>query len=191
MEPLIVISYSYLLGSIPFGFILTKIFIKKDIRKSGSGNIGASNVLRSGGKFLGLLTLLLDGAKGYFAILITINNFQDYLILSASLTFMGHLFPIWLKFKGGKGVATYLGILFAINLILAIVFILTWIIIILISKYPSLASLVSAFIVLITNFLFNGMHQSFILILFFLLILYSHKTNIQRLKARTENKINL
>jgi len=191
MEPLIVISYSYLLGSIPFGFILTKIFIKKDIRKSGSGNIGASNVLRSGGKFLGLLTLLLDGAKGYFAILITINNFQDYLILSASLTFMGHLFPIWLKFKGGKGVATYLGILFAINLILAIVFILTWIIIILISKYPSLASLVSAFIVLIANFLFNGMHQSFILILFFLLILYSHKTNIQRLKARTENKINL
>ena len=191
MEPFIVISYSYLLGSIPFGFILTKIFIKKDIRKSGSGNIGASNVLRSGGKFLGLLTLLLDGAKGYFAILIAINNFQDYLILSASLTFMGHLFPIWLKFKGGKGVATYLGILFAINFILAIVFILTWIIIILISKYPSLASLVSAFTVLILNFLFNGMYQSFILILFFLLILYSHKTNIQRLKAGTENKINL
>ena len=191
MEPLIVIFYSYLLGSIPFGFILTKIFIKKDIRKSGSGNIGASNVLRSGGKFLGLLTLLLDGAKGYFAILITINNFQDYLILSASLTFMGHLFPIWLKFKGGKGVATYLGILFAINFILAIVFILTWIIIILISKYPSLASLVSTFIVLVVNFIFNGMYQSFILILFFLLILYSHKSNIQRLKAGTENKINL
>ena len=87
MEPLIVISYSYLLGSIPFGFILTKIFIKKDIRKSGSGNIGASNVLRSGGKFLGLLTLLLDGAKGYFAILITINNFQDYLILVSQKKF--------------------------------------------------------------------------------------------------------
>ena len=167
METFIVISYAYLLGSIPFGFILTKIFIKKDIRKSGSGNIGASNVLRSGGKILGLLTLLLDGAKGYFAILITLNNFQDYLILSASLTFMGHLFPIWLKFKGGKGVATYLGILFAINFILAIVFILTWIIIILISKYPSLASLVSTFIVLIVNFIFNGMYQSFILILFF------------------------
>ena len=191
METFIVISYAYLLGSIPFGFILTKIFIKKDIRKSGSGNIGASNVLRSGGKFLGLLTLLLDGAKGYFAILITLNNFQDYLILSASLTFMGHLFPIWLKFKGGKGVATYLGILFAINFILAIVFILTWIIIILISKYPSLASLVSTFMVLIVNFIFNGMYQSFILILFFLLILYSHKSNIQRLKAGTENKINL
>ena len=191
MEPFIVISYAYLLGSIPFGFILTKIFVKKDIRKSGSGNIGASNVLRSGGKFLGLLTLLLDGAKGYFAILITLNNFQDYLILSASLTFMGHLFPIWLKFKGGKGVATYLGILIAINFILAIVFILTWIIIILISKYPSLASLVSTFIVLIVNFIFNGMYQSFILILFFLLILYSHKSNIQRLKAGTENKINL
>ena len=191
MEPFLVILYSYLLGSIPFGFILTKIFIKKDIRKSGSGNIGASNVLRSGGKFLGLLTLLLDGAKGYFTILITVNNFQDYLILSASLTFMGHLFPIWLRFKGGKGVATYLGILFAINYILAIIFILTWVIIILISKYPSLASLVSTFIVLIVNFLFNGMHQSSILILFFLLILYSHKTNIQRLKAGTENKINL
>ena len=179
------------MGSIPFGLILTKIFLKKDLRNIGSGNIGATNVLRTGNKTIGYITLSLDILKAVIPVIFVKIYYTDFLYVASLCIFIGHVFPVWLKFKGGKGVATYLGILFAINFILATVFILTWIVIILISKYPSLASLMSAFIVLIVNFLFNGMYQSFIFILFFLLILYSHKTNIQRLKAGTENKINL
>ncbi len=190
-EILIVGLYSYLAGSIPFGLILAKIFLKQDIRQSGSGNIGATNVLRTGGKLLGLLTLILDGLKGYIAVLVTMKYYQDYIFLSALLSFLGHLFPIWLKFKGGKGVATYLGILFAFNILLPLVFIVSWLVIVFISKFVSLASLVSTFIVLIVNIFLKGLDQSVILFLFFVLIMYSHKTNIGRLKAGTENKINL
>ena len=190
-EILIVGLYSYLAGSIPFGLILAKIFLKQDIRQSGSGNIGATNVLRTGGKLLGLLTLILDGLKGYIAVLVTMKYYQDYIFLSALLSFLGHLFPIWLKFKGGKGVATYLGILFAFNILLPPVFIVSWLVIVFISKFSSLASLVSTFIVLIVNIFLKGLDQSVILFLFFVLIMYSHKTNIGRLKAGTENKINL
>ena len=190
-EILIVGLYSYLAGSIPFGLILAKIFLKQDIRQSGSGNIGATNVLRTGGKLLGLLTLILDGLKGYIAVLVTMKYYQDYIFLSALLVFLGHLFPIWLKFKGGKGVATYLGILFAFNILLPLVFIVSWLVIVFISKFSSLASLVSTFIVLIVNIFLKGLDQSVILFLFFVLIMYSHKTNIGRLKAGTENKINL
>ena len=190
-EILIVGLYSYLAGSIPFGLILAKIFLKQDIRQSGSGNIGATNVLRTGGKLLGLLTLILDGLKGYIAVLVTMKYYQDYIFLSALLVFLGHLFPIWLKFKGGKGVATYLGILFAFNILLPLVFIVSWLVIVFISKFASLASLVSTFIVLIVNIFLKGLDQSVILFLFFVLIMYSHKTNIGRLKAGTENKINL
>ena len=190
-EILTVGLYSYLAGSIPFGLILAKIFLKQDIRQSGSGNIGATNVLRTGGKLLGLLTLILDGLKGYIAVLVTMKYYQDYIFLSALLVFLGHLFPIWLKFKGGKGVATYLGILFAFNILLPLVFIVSWLVIVFISKFVSLASLVSTFIVLIVNIFLEGLDQSVILFLFFVLIMYSHKTNIGRLKAGTENKINL
>ena len=190
-EILTVGLYSYLAGSIPFGLILAKIFLKQDIRQSGSGNIGATNVLRTGGKLLGLLTLILDGLKGYIAVLVTMKYYQDYIFLSALLAFLGHLFPIWLKFKGGKGVATYLGILFAFNILLPLVFIVSWLVIVFISKFSSLASLVSTLIVLIVNIFLKGLDQSVILFLFFVLIMYSHKTNIGRLKAGTENKINL
>ena len=93
-----------------FGLVLTKVFLNQDIRKSGSGNIGATNVIRSGNKYLGLATLILDGTKGYFAVLVTYKYYPDYFILSSLMTFIGHIFPIWLRFKGGKGVATYLGI---------------------------------------------------------------------------------
>tara|TARA_B100000700_G_C14754681_1_gene719217 strand:+ start:258 stop:836 length:579 start_codon:yes stop_codon:yes gene_type:complete len=192
MQEIFIISlYSYILGSLPFGLLLTKTFLNHDIRTSGSGNIGATNVLRYGNKVLGLLTLILDGLKGYIAVIITFKYYQDYFILSALITFIGHLFPIWLKFKGGKGVATYLGILFAINIFLPIVFISIWILIILITKYASIASLTSSFAVLVTNLFWKGFDQSFILFIFFILILYRHKTNIGRLKAGTENKINL
>ena len=192
MQEIFFISiYSYLLGSIPFGLIFSKIFLKKDIRQSGSGNIGATNVLRSGGKVLGFLTLIMDGLKSYLAVMITIRFFSDYFFLSAILVFLGHLFPIWLKFKGGKGVATYLGILFGLNFSYALVFILSWLTIMFTTKYVSLSSLVSSLIVLLLNIYLEGFNKSFMLFLFLLLIIYSHRTNIERLKSSTENKINL
>ena len=192
MQEIFFISiYSYLLGSIPFGLIVSKIFLKKDIRQSGSGNIGATNVLRSGGKVLGFLTLIMDGLKSYLAVMITIRFFSDYLFLSAILVFLGHLFSIWLKFKGGKGVATYLGILFGLNFFYAVVFILSWLTVIFITKYVSLGSLVSSLIVLLLNIYFEGLNESIMLFLFLVLIVYSHRTNIGRLKSGTENKINL
>ena len=192
MQEIIIIGiYSYLLGSIPFGLILSKIFLKKDIRQSGSGNIGATNVLRSGGKVLGFFTLILDGLKSYLAVIITIGFFSDYFFLSSVLVFLGHLFPIWLKFKGGKGVATYLGILFALNFYYAVIFILSWLIIIFLTKYVSLGSIVSSLIVLLFNVYFEGFNESIMLFIFLVLIIYSHRTNIGRLKAGIENKINL
>ena len=192
MQEIFFISiYSYLLGSIPFGLILSKIFLKKDIRQSGSGNIGATNVLRSGGKVLGFLTLIMDGLKSYLAVMITIRFFSDYFFLSAILVLLGHLFPMWLRFKGGKGVATYLGILFGLNFFYAVVFILSWLTIIFITKFVSLGSLVSSLIVLSMNVYFEGLNDSIMLFLFLVLIIYSHRTNIGRLKSGTESKINL
>ena len=167
MQEIFFISiYSYLLGSIPFGLILTNTFLKKDIRKSGSGNIGATNVLRSGGKVLGFLTLIMDGLKSYLAVMITIRFFSDYFFLSAVLVFLGHLFPIWLKFRGGKGVAAYLGILFGLNFSYALVFILSWLTIIFMTKYVSLGSLVSSLIVLLLNVYFEGFNESIMLFFF-------------------------
>ena len=121
IELFYVVIYSYIFGSIPFGLILTKIFLKKDIREIGSGNIGATNVLRTGKKFLGVATLLLDAFKGYFSVVITLNFFPEYVYLSALLCFLGHVFPVWLKFDGGKGIAVYLGVLFAISTNLALI----------------------------------------------------------------------
>ena len=111
---IIVAVYSYLLGSIPFGLLLTKIFLKKDIREIGSGNIGTTNVLRTGKKSLAVTTLMLDLLKGYFSIIITFTYFENHISYSALICFIGHIFPVWLKFKGGKGVATYLGVILAL-----------------------------------------------------------------------------
>ena len=115
MEVIIVAITSYLMGSIPFGFILTKIFLKKDIRGIGSGNIGATNALRTGNKSLGYGTLLLDILKAIIPVIYTKLNYPDYIFITSMFVFLGHVFPLWLKFKGGKGVAPYVGILFSIN----------------------------------------------------------------------------
>ena len=112
---IIVALYSYLLGSIPFGLVLTKIFLKKDIRKTGSGNIGATNVLRTGKKYLAASTFFLDSLKGYVAVFISTEIFQDLSLYSAFFCLVGHIYSIWLKFKGGKGVATFIGILFVLS----------------------------------------------------------------------------
>ena len=147
MELILVISISYLMGSIPFGLILTKIFLKKDIREIGSGNIGATNVLRTGNKTIGYLTLVLDVLKAIIPVIYIKFQFPELVYVSSLSVFIGHVFPVWLKFIGGKGVATYVGILFSINYILGVVFVIPWLIIFLISKYSSLGSILSSLII--------------------------------------------
>jgi len=113
MDYLIIAAISYLLGSIPFGLLLANLFLKKDIREIGSGNIGATNALRAGNKFIGYTTLLLDIFKAVLPVLYVKLNYPDFVYISSLSVFLGHVFPLWLKFKGGKGVATYVGILFS------------------------------------------------------------------------------
>ena len=186
-----VFVYSYLLGSIPFGLIITKIFLGKDIRKVGSGNIGTTNVLRTGKKSLAAATLLFDVLKGYFSILITYNYFNDLIYLSALICFIGHIFPIWLKFKGGKGVATYLGVILGISLNLGIVFGVTWIVIALIFRYSSLSSILGSMSVWIYSISFTNEIQSYFLFFLFVIIFFTHKENIIRLKNSKETKIKI
>ena len=187
MEYLIVTLGSYLLGSIPFGFILTKIFLKKDIRNIGSGNIGATNALRTGNKLLGYATLLLDIAKAILPVLYVKFNYPDYIFIASLSTFLGHVFPVWLKFKGGKGVATYVGILFSINLILGFIFVVSWAITFLISRYSSLSSLTASLIIPIYLIIFED-YSSMFFIIMFVLIFFTHRENVKRLKNKEESE---
>ena len=204
MEYSIVIIFSYLSGSIPFGLVLTKIFIKKDIRKIGSGNIGATNVLRTGNRALALGTLFFDIVKGFVPVFFAREYFPDLINLACIFSFLGHLFPVWLKFKGGKGVATYLGIVSALSIQLTFLFIFSWIIIFLIFKYASVSSMFAALTILIVNFLRDvalsanksllleiNIVDSKILFTFFVLIIFTHRKNILNLKNRKENKIKI
>ena len=187
MEISLIILISYLLGSIPFGFLLTKIILKKDIREIGSGNIGATNVLRTGNKIIGYSTLILDILKAVIPILYIKIQFPEFIFISSLAVFLGHVFPIWLKFNGGKGVATYVGILFCINYILGFFFIATWLVVFFISKYSSLSSLLASFIIPIYYFFIDTENYYFFIIMF-ILIFYTHRENIKRLKNNTESK---
>ena len=187
---IIVAVYSYLLGSIPFGLILTKIFLKKDIRKIGSGNIGTTNVLRTGKKSLAASTLVLDLMKGYFSIIITFTYFENLISYSALICFIGHIFPVWLKFKGGKGVATYLGVILALSYKFFLIFGISWLVLTFLYRYASLSSIISSLIVFVYSFFFNN-NFSLILFIFFIIILYTHRDNIVRLKNSEESKIKL
>jgi acyl phosphate:glycerol-3-phosphate acyltransferase len=191
LDILFVFVYSYLLGSIPFGLIITKIFLGKDIREMGSGNIGTTNVLRTGKKSLAVATLLFDILKGYFSILITYNFFSDLIYLSALICFVGHVYPLWLKFKGGKGVATYLGIILGISFILGIVFGITWLVIAVISRYSSLSSIIGSMVVWICSIFLSSGTQSYFLFFLFIIIFFTHKENVIRLKNSKETKIKL
>tara|TARA_B100000745_G_scaffold245949_1_gene167998 strand:+ start:138 stop:731 length:594 start_codon:yes stop_codon:yes gene_type:complete len=182
-----IVFFSYIICSIPFGFILTKIFLKKDIRKIGSGNIGATNVLRSGNKYIGYSTLILDILKAVLVVTLIKINYPDYVYVSALCAFLGHVFPIWLKFNGGKGVATYVGILFSLNLIYGLIFGFTWIIIFLFSKYSSLSSIIASLSIPIYLFIVNG-DQIIFFVIMFVLIFYTHRENIKRLKNKEEIK---
>ena len=191
LDILYVFIYSYLLGSIPFGLIITKIFLGKDIRKVGSGNIGTTNVLRTGKKSLAAATLLFDILKGYFSILITYNYFNDLIYLSALICFIGHVFPIWLKFKGGKGVATYLGVILGISFTLGLVFGVTWLLTAIIFRYSSLSSILSSMTVFFYSILVGNEIQNYFLFIVFMIIIIAHKENIVRLKNSKESKIKL
>jgi len=190
MDYLVAIIFSYLLGSIPFGLILSKLFLNKDIRKIGSGNIGATNVLRSGNKLIGYLTLFFDIFKAVTPVVYIKLNYPDLIYISSLSVFLGHVFPIWLKFKGGKGVAAYVGILFSINLIFGFIFCISWLLVFLLSKYSSLSSLAASLSVPLFLFFTNGEQIIFFIILF-VLIFYTHRENIKRLKNKEENKSNI
>ena len=187
---IIVAPYSYLLGSIPFGLVLTKIFLKKDIREIGSGNIGTTNVLRTGKKSLAIATLILDLLKGYFSIALTFIYFENLISYCALICFIGHIFPVWLKFKGGKGVATYLGVVLALSFKFFIIFGITWLVLSFLFRYASLSSIISSLIVFVYSYFFIN-NFSLILFIFFVIIIYTHRENIVRLKNSEESKIKL
>ena len=188
MELILIISISYLMGSIPFGLILTKIFLKKDIREIGSGNIGATNVLRTGNKLIGYLTLILDVLKAVIPVLYIKFNFPELVYISSLSAFIGHVFPIWLKFKGGKGVATYVGILVIINPIASLIFMIAWFTTYLIFKFSSLSSIIGSLIVPIYIYIFDGINNVYFFLIMFVLIFYTHRENIKRLINKEENK---
>ena len=176
------------MGSIPFGFILTKIFLNKDIREIGSGNIGATNALRTGKKALGYSTLTLDILKAVIPVIYVKVFYQDFLYIASLCAFLGHVFPIWLKFKGGKGVATYVGILFSINFYFGIIFAISWFITFFISKFSSLSSLVGAASIPVYLLILTQFDQVIFFTIMFVLIFFTHRENIKRLKNKEETK---
>jgi acyl phosphate:glycerol-3-phosphate acyltransferase len=196
---LIVISVAYLLGSIPFGFLLVLLVNKEDIRAKGSGNIGATNVLRSGAKGLGILTFLLDGAKGYAAVAVadflgrnqraaSINNLA---ILAGLFVILGHMFPVWLRFKGGKGVATAFGAFLALCPLAALCAFVLWLAIVALTRYVSLASILAALVLpFLTLWLSPGKYGYITGAVVFLCcwsVILKHRQNIQRLMQGTEH----
>ena len=188
MEYLIVGIASYLMGSIPFGLILTKIFLKKDIREIGSGNIGATNALRTGNKLIGYSTLVMDIAKAIIPVIYVKINYPDLIYIASLCAFLGHVFPVWLKFKGGKGVATYVGILFSINILLGIIFVIVWGTIFLIFKFSSLSSIIGSLSIPVYLIATGQTNDVVFFGIMFILIFFTHRENIKRLKNKEETK---
>ncbi|MDC0498669.1 glycerol-3-phosphate 1-O-acyltransferase PlsY [Alphaproteobacteria bacterium] len=185
----------YLIGSIPFALILTKLFGHGDIRDIGSGNVGATNVLRTGNKYLAFVVLCLDISKGLLPFII-LNSLYDidtlHSIFLCHFAIIGHIFPIWLKFKGGKGVATYIGFLIGFNFLIGLYFLLTWIFIVWISRYSSFSSLTASLVAPLYFFFINPNNFIGIFLLYlFLIISLKHRKNIKRLINGSENKIKL
>lgn len=180
----------YLLGSIPFGLVLTRLAGTQDIRSIGSGSIGATNVLRTGRKSLAAGTLLLDALKGTAAVLIAFHIAgQDAAMLAGFGAFLGHLFPVWLKFKGGKGVAVYIGILLGLLPAAALVFCLLWLATAFTTRYSSLSALVAAFVTPLFLWWFSDPKLASLAVVLTLLLFYAHRENIKRLQAGKESRI--
>jgi len=186
---LVALAVGYLLGSIPFGLILTKLAGHGDLRDIGSGNIGATNVLRTGNKALAALTLILDLLKGTAAVLIGARFGQDAALLGGLGAFLGHLFPIWLGFRGGKGVATYIGVLLGLYWPAAIVFCAIWLLVALITRYSSLSALVASAAVPCLLILVGETRIAVLFLIFTLLLYWRHADNIGRLLRGQEGRI--
>lgn len=191
MTLLIALVAGYFLGSIPFGVILARVFGLGDLRSIGSGNIGATNVLRTGNKLAAALTLLLDALKGVAAVLIAARFGPDAAAVAGFGAFLGHCFPVWLGFKGGKGVATFLGALLALHWPAFLAFALTWLVVAFVSKYSSLAALVASVVALVVYGVSAAAGLIAVLAVTALvgLLIARHHQNIGRLRAGTEGKI--
>jgi len=189
MDIFIVGLYSYFLGSIPFGLIYAKLAGLGDVRNIGSGNIGATNVLRTGNKKVAALTLLSDIAKGSLAVFITFNFFPKLILLSSVVVYLGHIFPVWLKFKGGKGVATFIGAIAILNYVLCLIFLISWAIVAKIFKISSLSAIVAFLITFVaTVFLYEN---DLILVMSFFTVfsIFTHRENIKKIISGEESKI--
>ena len=181
---------AYLIGSIPFGYLFSKYISKIDIREIGSGNIGTTNVLRTGNKLTAILTLFFDVLKGFTPVWISMQFSSELYIYVAIFTLLGHMYPIWLKFRGGKGVATFLGLIFAISSYSGFLFIFSWIIIALIFKKSSVSSLSATLLSSLYIFFYNS-NLFLLLMLIFGLITIKHKENIIRIYKNTEPNIEI
>jgi acyl phosphate:glycerol-3-phosphate acyltransferase len=181
--------FGYLLGSIPFGLLLTRAAGLGDVRKIGSGNIGATNVLRTGNKKLAAMTLLLDALKGTAAVLVAGYLGPDQALIAGLGAFLGHLYPVWLGFRGGKGVATYLGVLVAVAWQGALVFAAAWLAVAFLTRYSSLAALVAAVAVPVALHLLGFGRAAELFVLLSLIVFVKHRANIRRLLSGTESRI--
>jgi glycerol-3-phosphate acyltransferase PlsY len=186
---ILALAFGYLLGSIPFGLLVTRAAGLGDVRKIGSGNIGATNVLRTGNKGLAALTLLLDALKGTVAVLVAARWGLEPGIAAGFFAFLGHLFPVWLGFKGGKGVATYLGVLIAFSWQVALVFAAVWLAVAFATRYSSLSALVAAVAAPVALHLAGLPTHALVLAAMSVIVLIKHRANIGRLIAGTESKI--
>lgn len=183
------LTFGYLLGSIPFGVILTRFAGLGDVRTIGSGNIGATNVLRTGHKSLAAATLLGDALKGTTAVLIAWRWGSNAAVLAALGAFLGHLFPVWLGFKGGKGVATFLGCLIGLNLWAALAFAAIWLAVAIASRYSSLSALISSAATPAVLWGLGQRHMALAFLLLAALLWWTHRDNLKRLAAGTESRI--
>ena len=189
-EVILIIYFSYLLGSVPSGVIFARLFSLGELNKIGSGNTGATNVLRTGNYWAAGLTLIIDFFKAYIAISICSIINADLIILSATIILLGHIFPVWIEnLKGGKGYASFLGILFASNIILTFIICIIWLIIFLITRISSVSTLISANLSIFYSLFFLDLETSLILLTLNLILIFSHQENIKRLIKGTENKI--
>lgn len=189
----LLVALGYLSGSIPFGVLITSLVAGKDVRAEGSGNIGATNVARVAGKKLGALVLLLDAAKGSLPVLLGVWLAPGEPLLHvaiAAAAFLGHVFPVWLKFKGGKGVATALGVLLVLLPIPAGIGFLTWVVVLVTTRISSVGSLLGALLAIVSSFFLAGpLAYSLLGVGLFVAMVWTHRGNLERILKRTENRI--